>query len=72
MSDAHVASQFHHVMSLEDVLDETIVLAQVQTTALRRDNASSILPPMLQHGQSIKEQLVNLQESTWLHAVGCG
>jgi hypothetical protein len=71
MSDAHVASQFHHVMRLEDVLDQTVVLAQVQTTALGRDNASGILAPMLQDGQPVKEQLVDLKESTSLWVVGC-
>jgi soluble P-type ATPase len=48
------------MMSLKDILDESIVLAQVQTSAFRRHHAGRVLTAVLQDGQAVKEQLVDL------------
>jgi hypothetical protein len=47
MSESDIASEIHHVMSPEYILDEAIVFTKVQTTILRRDNTGRILSTVL-------------------------
>jgi hypothetical protein len=60
VADAHVAAEFFHVVLLEHVLDETVVLAQVQAAAFGRDNAGGVLTAVLQDREAVKEHLIDL------------
>ena len=59
MTDAHVAIQVQHVPGVEDITHQAFILAQVQTAAITRHDARGILTPMLQHGQTIIDRLVD-------------
>ena len=61
MTDANISAEFDHVMGMKDVTNQTILLSQVQTATLCGDDSSSVLAAMLQHSQSIKEQLIHLE-----------
>ena len=58
MTDADVALQCQHVPMLEDVTDETGLLAQKQLTFVAGHDACGILATMLKHGQRIVDLLV--------------
>ena len=60
MTNAHVAAKLRHMMGLEDILHESVVLAQVQTTAFCRHHAGRVLTAVLQDGQAVKEELIDL------------
>jgi hypothetical protein len=47
VSEADIAPEIQHVMSLEDILHEAIVFTEVQTTMFRRHHSSRILSTML-------------------------
>lgn len=47
VSNPQMSTQFHHMVCLKDIFDESIFFAKVQTTLFRCNNASSILSAML-------------------------
>ena len=53
MTDTHIASQSLHVPRPKDILDQSIVLAQIQFAIVTRGNTCGILPAMLQYSQRI-------------------
>mmetsp|Transcript_28238 Transcript_28238/g.46768 ORF Transcript_28238/g.46768 Transcript_28238/m.46768 type:complete len:258 (-) Transcript_28238:96-869(-) len=59
VSDTHVAAQFQHVVCLKDILDQSIVLAQMEATGFGRHHACSVLTAVLQYREAIKEHLID-------------
>jgi hypothetical protein len=47
VSEADIAPEIHHVMSLEDILDEAIVFTEMQPTIFRRHYTGRILSAVL-------------------------
>jgi hypothetical protein len=62
MSNSNISSQFHHVVCVKNILDKSVVLAQMQATTFCGDHARSVLATMLQDGQAIKQHLIDLKE----------
>jgi len=60
VSDSNIASKFNHMVSEEDIFDESIVFAKMETTHVGGDDASSVLSTVLQDSQTIKEHLIDL------------
>ena len=58
MTKPNVTTQIHHVVSIENVLHQPVVLAEVQPAIIGRYNPGSVLPAVLQHGESVKQHLV--------------
>ena len=56
---AHGAAQFDHVLHIEHVARQTIVLAQMQFTALASHDPGRILTAMLQHQQGVIQRLID-------------
>ena len=59
VTDAQITFQGAHVAGAKDVAHQTRPLVQVESVALRRGNACRVLATVLQHHQTIIEQLVN-------------
>jgi hypothetical protein len=57
--DPHVARQVDHVLVVEDVAREAVVLAQVHATVVAGHYPRRVLSTMLQHLQGIVERLVD-------------
>mmetsp|Transcript_9055 Transcript_9055/g.25942 ORF Transcript_9055/g.25942 Transcript_9055/m.25942 type:complete len:200 (-) Transcript_9055:74-673(-) len=60
VADAHVPAQLEHVVLLEDVPHQAVVLSEMQPEALCRDHAGSILAPVLQDREAVEQQLVDV------------
>ena len=61
MANAHVSTQFQHMMLLKNVLHETIILPKVKTTAFGSNDSSGILAAVLKDSEAVKEHLVDLE-----------
>jgi hypothetical protein len=59
MADADIAPQFVHVLLLEDVTDESVLLAGAEGPIEVGHHAGSILPPVLKDGQRIIDGLID-------------
>ena len=60
MGDTGVSPQTAHVMLQKDILDQTIVLAQMQTRVFGRDHAGGVLTAVLEDSEAVKEHLGDL------------
>lgn len=60
MAQSDVAPQLRHVMLQEDVLHQTIVLAEVEAHSIGRHHAGGILAAVLQDRQPVKQELIDL------------
>ena len=59
MPEPDLAPQTHHVVLLENIADQTVVLAQMQLTVRLGHDARGVLSPMLQVGQGVVDRLVD-------------
>ena len=59
MTDSHVADQAAHVARPEHVTYQTGSLVHEEAAAVRSGNARSVLSPMLQHLQTVIEELID-------------
>lgn len=62
MANAHISTQFQHVMLLKDILHKTIVLPKVKATTFGRDDPSSILTSVLKDSEAVEEHLIDLEK----------
>lgn len=59
MRYAGITDQTAHMPGLEHVLYQTIAFMHVESIAVARDDTGSILTAMLQHQQSVIQQLID-------------
>ena len=60
MAETDITPKFDHVMRSEDVLYQTIVFAEVKSTAFGGDDSGRILAAMLEDRQTVDEHLVHV------------
>ncbi len=61
MTNAHVADQALHVTLMKNIANQTIILAQEQTSPIAGHNAGGVLAAVLQDGQGIIERLIDVR-----------
>ena len=59
MPDPDIARQPHHVVLLEDIADQAVILPQAQLAVFLGHDARGILPPMLKDRQRIVDRLID-------------
>ena len=59
MPDSHVSDERTHVSRAKHIPYQTAALVHVEGVALRSDNTSRILAPMLEDQQSVIKELVD-------------
>jgi hypothetical protein len=59
MPNADIADHRTHVAGAKNVPYQTVSLMHVERIALRGNDASGVLPPMLEHQQAVVQQLVD-------------
>jgi hypothetical protein len=58
MADPHIAAQAQHMPGVENIANQTIVLAQVQLAPFAGHDAGGILATVLEYGQCVVNQLI--------------
>src|SRR5690554_94754 len=60
MADPHITHQSQHVTGMKAIPHQAVILAQKKLVVLDGYDSGSILPPMLQHRESIIQLLVDV------------